>query len=210
MRLQKHTNDPKKAFLPKKGILKSAVGFTLLEITIAFMIFSLLMVGIGSVFVSIFSQKRSQEKTLTIVRSAGWAAGFITNAVKFSSAVSSPGWARIQTASDGTALSFGIDTNGDNSADTRVWYWRGNGGKFGGVDTIYQGVGMGKGTANSNRQELVNSVVDNPSGALLFSIHPNMQNMIIIELTVRPDPSLPATSRSNPNYTLTSRVRVRN
>lgn len=208
--MKQHTNDPKKAFLSRKGILKSIAGFTLVETIIALMIFSILMVGVGSVFVSIFSQKRSQEKTLSVVRSAGWAAGFITNAVRLSSAVSSPGWARIQTASDGTALSFGIDTNGDNSADTRVWYWRGNGGNFGSVDTIYQGIGMGTGTANSNRQELVNSVVDNPSGALLFSINPNIQNMLILQLTVRPNPSLPATSGSNPNYTLISQIRVRN
>ncbi len=210
MRLQQHTNDQKKVFLPQKGMLNSIAGFTLVEITIAFMIFSVLMVGVGSVFVSVFSQKRSQEKTVSTVRSADWAVEFITNAVRFSSAVSSPGWARIQTANNGTVLSFGIDTDGDNSADTRVWYWRGDGGTLGSVDTIYQGVGMGGGTANNNRQELINFVVDNSSGDPLFSINPNMQNMVILELTVRPNPSLPSTPQSNPNYTLTSQLRVRN
>ena len=218
MRLRQHTNDQKKAFLPRKGMLKSIAGFTLIEITIAFMIFSVLMVGMGSVFVSVFSQKLSQEKTLSAVRSADWAMGFITNAVRLSSAVSSPGWAMIQTANDGTAVSFGIDTDGDSSADARLWYWRGNGGNFGNRDTIYKGVGMGAGTANSNRQELVNSVADNPSApggdpassAPIFSIHPDMHNILIIQLTVRPNPSLPSNPQNNPNYILISELRVRN
>ncbi|RLI02084.1 hypothetical protein DRO38_04370 [Candidatus Bathyarchaeota archaeon] len=184
-------------------------GFSLIELMVALGVSSLIIVGIGGLYISVQRSWQKQRSILELVQNVRWATQFISNEVRLSTSTSTPGWARIQTQAGGRRLSFGIDTNGDDVPDTRVWYWQGNGGIAGDIDKIYRGTGVslgGPAGANRNRQEIVNFLVTNPSGNRIFSL---TGDILTVEFTVRPDPSLPAGSR-NQNFTVQTQIRVRN
>ena len=160
-----------------------------------------------------------------------WVMEFMHNEIRAASeglSVGDPGypWARLSApaVAAGRRLSFGLDTDGDNSPDTNVWYWIGNGGPLGDVDKIYRGVGlllMGPGGANSNRQEMANFIVSNPDLINNVTGFPpsdgNPDRIFIVNnglvtttLTVRPQPTQASTLPGNRDYTLRTRLRTRN
>jgi len=175
--------------------------FTLIEIMVAIVVFALVMIGAGGVFISIQQSWQTQKSISDALRDACWAVKFICNECRHTTTTSSPAWTRVQIQSGGERLLFGKDTDGDNSPDTRIWYWRGNGGILGDRDKIYRGTGtslLGPSGANSNREELVNFIVNNPSGNSIFS---ESGGILTVEIT---------TSVNNKSYTLRSEARVRN
>jgi len=181
-------------------------GFTFLEMSVALLVFALVVVGAEKALVSMQGAWRGQAGVISVVRNIRWAMGFAGNEFRYSTVSASPAWARAQVQGGGERLLIGIDTDGDKSPDTRVWYWRGNGGALGPADTLFRGTGMSLSTANGSRQVVMNFLVDNPSGNDMFSLS---SGLLTMEFTGRPDTSRAETA-GNRNYTARSMVRVRN
>ena len=175
--------------------------FTLVEIMVAVVVFALVMIGAGGIFLTVQQSWQSQKGIVDSLRNAHWAVEFLCAEIRHTTTTASPGWARVQIQSGGERLRFGKDTDANNSPDTTVWYWRGNGGILGDSDKIYRGTGtslLGPSGANANREELVNFIVDNTDGNPIFS---ESTGIVTIEIT---------TSVNNKSYTLRSQARVRN
>lgn len=173
-------------------------GFTLLEVMVAIAVFTFIVTAAAGTFVSMQQAWRVQKTSVNLVQNARWAMEFMANELR-------QGGAPIAiTGGVNTRLSF---RPYPGAPSPLVWYWRGNGGAFGTNSIIYRGVGNTIAAANLNRQELVNFIVTNPSGNLIFIAAGG--GLYTIELTVRPRPTQPI-GRDNRNYSVRTQVRPRN
>lgn len=161
-------------------------GFTFIEIMVALAVFALVIAGAAGIFISIQQAWQRQRAIIDLVQNATWATEFMSNEVRGAGNVS---------VVSGDRLRFELPPGG---VANRVWYWRGDGVVFGDRDKIYRGVGSGINQANGNRKELVNLIIDNPTGNNIFT---NTGNLYTIELTLQ---------RDNHSYTLRTKVRPRN
>lgn len=186
--------------------MKEKKNFTLIEVMIAVAVFAIIMTTAGGFFLTVHRSWQRQRSVLDLVQNTRWAMELFSNEVRASTVTATPGLYRVNIQAGGTRIKFGLDTDGDGSGDTQVFYWQGNGASFGDTDKIYRGIGNNINAANSNRQEVANFIVTNPSGNDIFS---ESGGLITVELTVRPDPSTVAGS-ANQDFTVVSRVRVRN
>lgn len=161
-------------------------GFSLIELTVALTVFAIIITASGGTFASIQRAWQRQKRIIDTVQNARWAMEFMVNEIRGGGNLS---------VLPGERVWFELPPGGPLN---RVWYWRGNGGVFGSRSIIFRGPGTGWGNANNNRQELVNLIVDNPTGNDVFRV---ISNLYIIELTVEKD---------GQQYTLRSQVKQRN
>ncbi len=206
----------------KKKRFLSLTGFTLIEVIISLAVFSLIIASASGIFVSIQQSWQKQKNSIELTNNLRWAMEFMTNEIRSTipspPPVKLPASARLQIQAGGERVSFGIDTDGDFTPDTTVWYWRGNTASdatgLGDSTYIYRGTVAGLGAAinaaYNNRKQLANFIVTNPSGNDIFSYPvPLDTSFVIIELTVRPNPLQPQ-GRDNFNYAARTRVKIRN
>lgn len=184
--------------IPDRGDRRS---FTLLEVLVAIAIFGLVVAAAARTFASIQTAWRKQRNTIDLVQNARWALERIANELRNGANISTPGGDRVR---------FELSPGGPAN---RVWYWRGNTASDttvrGNRNFLYRGPGISITVAYSNRQQLADFIVDNPPPGS-DPIFANAGGLITITLTVRPNPALPPTAPGNRDYTLRTRVRVRN
>ncbi len=195
--------------------------FTLVEILISLAVFGLVMAAAGGALYGVYNDWRRQRNYMECIENARWAMEFMGNEIRYTIPSPPPPpprfppWARLDIQASGQRVSFGIDTDADNSPDTLVWYWQGNTASdttgFGDRTYLYRGIGNTINVAYNARQQLANFIVNNPSGNDIFSFigPPPDRSYLIIELTLRPNPSA-AEGPGNRNYTLRTQVRPRN
>ena len=169
--------------------------FTLMEVLIAVTVFGLVIVASSSTFVLVFNAWQRQKTSLDLLKDLSWTTEFITNEAKLAAA---SGAHRIRTFHSGERLAFWVDTDGDNSYDTRIWYWRGNGGAYGERDVLYRGEGALLSSANLGREEMTENLTDNPSGNNIFSLS---SGLLTMEITL---------AKGSKSYTLRTKIRARN
>lgn len=176
-------------------------GFTLLEVLVAIAVFALIITAAAGTFASMQAAWRRQRNTIDLVQNARWALERIANELRNGANISTPGGDRVR---------FELSPGG---SATRIWYWRGNTASDttgrGNRNFLYRGPGTNINAAYNNRQQLANFIVGNPPPAS-DPIFANAGGLITITLTVRPNPALPPTAPGNRDYTLRTRVRVRN
>lgn len=208
---------------PVSRIPKS--GFSLLEVLVAITVFVFVVAAAGGVFASIQQAWRRQRAAVNLIQNARWAMEFMTNQIRHTTvSVTPPAWAPIQPFAAGSRVAFGLDTNGDGVAETRVWYWRGNTASdttgFGDRTFIYRGTGNNIAAAYPGRQQLANFIVDNPdlvnngtglppADGLVDPTFILNNGLLTVELTLRPRPTV-AVGRENRNYTLITQARPKN
>jgi len=161
-------------------------GFTLIEVMVAVTVFALVMTTISGILLLVQQGWQRQKTDLDLLQNARWAMDFMISEIRQGGNI---------TILPPDRLHIELDTDGNNIADTRVWYWRGDAGNYGDSSVIFRGTGVNLDTANNNRQELANFIVDNPSGNNMFN------SGLFIELT---------TAKETRTYTLRSQVRPRN
>lgn len=188
--------------------LRLTGSFTLVETMIALVVF-VSIAGAASVSLSLaYLSWRRQRVVFDLASNARWALEHITNAVRNGGDVNAGVVGGVQHT-----LCVEVDTDGDFSEDTRIWYWRGTTvgmTNYGSPDVLYRGVDPSVAggyppslnTANSNRKELANFVTDNPGGNNIFR---QVGSYYVIELTLQ-DTVLDA----NTQYLLRTEVRPRN
>ncbi len=167
----------------------SRFGFTLIEIMVSLTVIALIFASLGGVLVSIQRSWQKQRDMIDILQDVRQAAGFMTNEIRSTNSNANV---------VGGNMWFELNPGGPAN---RVWYWRGDDAALGTIDIIYRGIGAAIGNANTNRQEIVNFIVNNPSGNPIFQVHPADNNLYIIELSVQ---------KNDQFYTLTTQVRARN
>ena len=93
---------------------------------------------------------------------------------------------------------------------THVWYWKGDGGSKGNLDTLYRGQSTSWWTsfsyANAARQEMMNHLV---SANFTVTGEGTQQSAVTVDLTLRPRTTV-AEGPGNRNYRLRTMVRPRN
>ncbi|MFH0790310.1 MAG: prepilin-type N-terminal cleavage/methylation domain-containing protein [Candidatus Omnitrophota bacterium] len=186
-------------------------GFTLLETLVAITVFVFIVAAAGGTFSSIQQAWRKQKAAVNLVQNARWAMEFMDNEIRQGGTVTFPG-----PLPAGRAIRF----QPYPGTTPLVWYWRGNGGGTGNTDILYRGTGVAFAAANANRQELANFVVNNPdvvnngtgllpSDGLPDRIFRLSNNVVCLELTLRPIPAQPV-GRENRDYNIKTQVRPRN
>lgn len=160
-------------------------GFTLIEVMVAVTVFALVMTTISGILLLVQQGWQRQKTDLDLLQNARWAMDFMISEIRQGGNI---------TILPPDRLHIELDTDGNNIADTRVWYWRGDAGNYGDSSVIFRGTGVNLDTANNNRQELANFVSNNN----IFNLD---GNLLTIELT---------TSKETRTYTLRSQVRPRN
>ncbi|MDD4907948.1 MAG: type II secretion system protein [Candidatus Omnitrophica bacterium] len=172
---------------------KQKKAFTLVEVLIGLATFGLVMTAVVGILYNIQWGWQRQRDDMICVDNARWAMEFMGTELKQAGNITTP-------ASD--RAKFDLDTDGDNAADTTVWYWRGNssadGTGLGDSTYLYRGIGSGIGQAVAVRQQLANFVINNPSGNNIFD---QSSGLVTIELT---------TSKGTRSYTARTMVRPRN
>lgn len=189
-------------------------GFTLIEILVSLVVFGLVMASAAGGLYYLYKDWQKQRNYLQSIENARWAMEFIGNEVKQGGNVGSGVVGGVQET-----LHFEIDTNGDNTPDTRVWYWLGTTvgiWDYGEPNTLYRGVDNPpmnavlvqslQDEARLNRQELANLIWDSSGPNDIFDM---TGGVFDIELIVRPDPAQ-LEGTGNRNYTLRTQVRARN
>lgn len=199
-------------------------GFSLLEVLVAIATFAFVIAATGGVFVSIQRAWRKQRAAINLIQNARWGMEFMSNQIRHTTVTGNPGWARAQISGGGDRLSIGLDTNADEVADTRVWFWRGNTASdttgLGDRTYIYRGVGANIAAAYGTRQQLANFIVNNqdlvdnttglpPADGLNDPIFILNNGLITVELTFRPNPAV-VVGTENRNYALITQARPRN
>jgi len=201
----------------KKARRTKKNGLSLIEVLVALAVFSAVMAAATGVFVSVHQAWRKQKNTVEIIQRARWAMEFMTNEIRHAQTDDSGGGKDHPKDSDkGRALVFGFDTNFNGNVDTQIQY---------ALDTdsqtiqrctrgvIAHGGGKKGGGGWLNCEDLITHVVTsdpggkNPSGNPIFDA--TNDGFVVIELTFRPDLSLPE-GTGNRNFTLRSAVRTRN
>lgn len=182
---------------------KNKKGFSLIEVLVSLAVLGLIFAGAAGAFSSVQQAWRAQRNAIDLVQNSSWALERMVNEIRQGWSVSLLPPAASPPFATGRIISF----YPYSGAFSRVWYWRGNGGNNGDVNIFYRGEGMTFTTANTFREELANLIVDNPGTSRIF-FDPS-PGLYTIELTVRPRPTLPA-GRENHDYTLRTKVRVRN
>lgn len=153
----------------KRHFRMSKPGFSLIEVLLGITVFSLVVIAAGGSFISVQDSWKKQRAAIERIQNVRWALEFMAGEISQGGNADDRGLGIVPEL-----LRFEIDTDGDNSSDARVWYWRGNtqgANDFGRPDTLYRGVdasllaGLRPSliAANANRQELANFIVDNPN-----------------------------------------------
>ncbi len=200
-------NKFRKARFCKFQHLNTRRGFTLLEVLVAIAVFGLIAAGTAGAFASMQQAWRKQRNTMDLAQNSRWAMEFTVNELRHATAAAAPAWARAQIQAGGRRIQFGRDADGDNDvdgSDIQIQIER-----PAGPNTIFRRrQRTGGAGAWGAWQELANFIVfPNPSGNNIFI--DSGGGLYTIELTVRPQPAQ-AAGRENRNYTLRTRVRVRN
>ncbi len=179
--------------------------FTLIELIVSITLFAIIFITAGGAFYSVLGSWSRQRNTIEMLQNARWAADFMVNELRQGGNFSAPngGVQRVR---------FEIDTDGDGSLDTRVWYWRGDsasdGAEHGDKTYLYRGIGHSIHQAYLARKQLASFVASNLSGNRIFSLSSD-KKQVTIELSVRPDPYRPA-GHLNHNFTVMTDVEKRN
>ena len=158
--------------------------FTLLEIMVALVVFAMITMSIGGVFVFVQKTWQKQRDIIDLVQNARWAMEFMSNEVR------EAGNTSISIYGSGNELKFDIDPDNDGSPPFRTIDYQKNG-------TILRRRWK-QGADRHAWEDLANFVVSNPDGNDIFTIN---DNLITIELTVE---------KNGRQYTLKTEVRARN
>jgi len=165
---------------------------TLLEMMVALVIFFVVIVAGGALFISAQDSWRRQKNILDAFQNIGWAIEFMSNELRRAGSVNLSGENsiefRIDPDSDGHGPWLQIQYSYDDATHKIRRCWQ-----YGGPWSAYQ--------------DLAKSVVENPDGDDFFTLVGT--DTVTIKLTTRPNPDEPA-GRGNPNYTLVTTVRIRN
>jgi len=157
---------------------------------VALAVFSLVILSASSTFTTIFNSWQRQRDYLDLIKDASWALQFITNEVHLARRT---GLRRLRVYSGGRRISFWIDSDGNGSSDTRVWYWKTASGSV-----LYRGEGFSFFIARISPDEIVTNLTNNPSGNPIFSLS---SGVLSIELTL---------AKGTKSFTAYSRAKVRN
>jgi len=173
-------------------MMKLKKTFTLIEVMTTLVIFSIVIVSIAGLFVSVQDSWRGQKDILDAFQNIGWAIEFMSNELRRAievNPISNGIEFRIDPDSDGHGPWLWIEYSYDNTTHKIRRRWRQAG-------------------PWSDYKDLAKSVVENPDGNDFFTLE-EANRKITIELTTRPNPDEPA-RRGNLNYTLVTTVRIRN
>jgi len=145
---------------------RSDKGFTLVEVLVGLVVFGLIMTTTTGILFNIQRSWLRQRDDLLCIDNTRWALEFMAGELRRSGG-------HVITPGVGDRIKFDLDTDGDSSADTTIWYWRGNSTSdtvdLGDSSYLYRGIGNGLGQAYAVRQELANFVINNPANADIFS-----------------------------------------
>lgn len=182
---------------------KKIAGFTLVEIMISLVLFSILMAATSSVFFTVQNSAIKQRQAIELGDNLRWGENYILTDIREASA-----------SSLHNLTSKGVDGfNCTNVAGSTVWYWRGNntqsGIATGNSTTIYRARGsIFNSTLTASSQELVNFIVNNTAGAPVFNVSLSLSS-VTVEMKVREYPANPA-GQGNREYRIRTTVCARN
>jgi len=150
-------------------------GFTLIEVTVAIAVFVTVMSAVGGIIITIQQGWQTQKNGIEIIENLRWASELMSAEIRAGGNLA---------VSSADRVSFEIDTDGDSSLDTKVWYWRGNTSSdstgLGKNSYLYRGLGNNINQAYSQRQQLADFITNNTSGNGNFVFN---SGFLTIELT---------------------------
>jgi prepilin-type N-terminal cleavage/methylation domain-containing protein len=189
--------------------------FTLVEVMVGIAVFALVMAGAAGVMLSVQDSWQRQSQMADLVQNGRWAMEFLTNEIRGASGANdNPG---------GITRGMGLRIPDPPPANNKIFYWRGDqtsdSVSHGYNQYLYRAVSSNMNFAYGLRQELSHFIVDNPDlvdngtgnatpDGIADPIFIVNGYVVTIELTLRSNPALPA-GAGNQNYTLRTRVRVR-
>ena len=191
---------------------KLGSGFTLIEIMVSLVVFSLVMAVMSGAFYKTFKDWQRQRDYNLVMENARWAVEFMSNKIRTGHSDANVSDAAESPLSDHELLKFMIDPAGKgNAKDKKIYFWRGATG-VGQANVLYYGqVNWNKDLADAAdpdvRRELCRFVV---SATDIFNVSGCSSGNCTVELnlTVRPRPDQP-TGPGNQNYNLRTLVRPR-
>lgn len=184
--------------------------FTLVEVIVSVALFGMLTATVLSSLVGAQQSWTEQQVNADILQEARWALQLMSNELRYGDEDD------ITIEWDGSRISFDRDTNANEWADLRVWFWRNRTGWwpnynyyeqfYRGDDSLIFGFTRFE-DAENDRQELALRAVSNPEDELIFAHDGN--GLITIELTMRLNPDEDE-GPGNRELTLRTKVRTRN
>ncbi|MFA5363019.1 MAG: prepilin-type N-terminal cleavage/methylation domain-containing protein [Candidatus Omnitrophota bacterium] len=146
------------------GIGSEREGFSLIEILVSLIIFSVMILVVGGVLHKVLVDWSRQRDYLDCVQNARASMSFIVNELRNAKSSS------VSVENSGTSIRF--LWAGQTSSSDRVWYWIGNqddDGTFRGDKAIlYRGTGTNLNSAYDERTELANFVANAEIGTDVF------------------------------------------
>lgn len=176
-------------------------GFSLVEVLVALAVLGLISAGAADAFFSVQQAWRAQRNAINLTRNSRWALERMVSEIR-----QCTGFMTGMAINPPDTVPAGRNIQIFNMGADTVWYWRGNGGITGDVNTLYRGTGWSFTDAYLNRRTLTHTIVGNTSGNNIFSVPES--GLCTIELTVRPRPTVSVGSY-NRNYTLRTQARHR-
>ena len=168
--------------------------FTLIELTTSLTLFAIIFVAAGGTFFSVLNNWTRQRNTIDLVQHARWALEFMVSEIR-------PG---SNCGEDVSLDGIWCDLPSGGGPFNRVWYWRGDDGPlFGESSILYRGEDSGTGPSLPG-QELAN-FISNTSPIFTMS-----GDLLTIELTGRPYPNQSPDRPFNKDFTVRTKVRLRN
>jgi prepilin-type N-terminal cleavage/methylation domain-containing protein len=173
---------------------KIFTGFTLVEIMISTVIFTIVMVCTGSLLFFIQNMSLKQSQKLELNEDIRWAQTHIMQ--------------EASQCSNFQLLGGGLD--GFNCTcppnGNLTWYWRGDNAVYGNKTILYYAVNPTQAGANSNRQELLGYMVNNPVGNV-FSLS---SGVMTVNMTLWPYTNTTRFGAGNRTYSSRMVIRTRN
>jgi prepilin-type N-terminal cleavage/methylation domain-containing protein len=180
--------------------MKKEYGFSLIEIMVSLVIFSIIMTAVGTTFYGFYQDWERQKKYLEAIENARWALQVITDHVR----QEDKNQIKINPSSGSKTLKVKDDTYAGPKRMVR--FVRVN--RLATEDMLRYRHKQGAG--GWTNAECANFIVDNPSGVDHFTWNnTTSQEEVVVEITVRPNPAASA-GRNNNDYTLRTAVRMRN
>lgn len=170
--------------------MRNKKGTTLIEMMVAIAILAFVALAVIMALVSIQQAWLKQKSGIELFNNIRWAMESMTYDVKQALSATV---VRVTTA--------GVDGLTLESYVGNIYYWRGNGGVYGGSNVLFRGTGSDLSSAYASRKELTNLIINNASGNSIFNVAVSNGNLVTIELTIQ---------KGNRSCALKSKARPRN